>query len=84
MAKIVVDPCGDACAASEGATLSLFSYQDLKSKKKEVPKIQCLDGNDSRFEITFFCPWLIKKIYLEFKMSVAMVITISVGPRVVI
>ncbi|XP_068251148.1 cytosol aminopeptidase-like isoform X2 [Palaemon carinicauda] len=41
--KILVDPCDDAEAAAEGSSLSLFKYQDLKSKKKPVLTLQCLE-----------------------------------------
>ena len=34
-----VDFCGDSEAAAEGAELSKFLYQDLKSKQKTFPKI---------------------------------------------
>lgn len=44
--SIQVDPCGDAEAAAEGAHLAAFKYQDLKSKKKESPMINCLKEND--------------------------------------
>lgn len=40
---ILVDPCGDAEAAAEGSSLSIFRYQDLKTKKRPVPNIECFD-----------------------------------------
>ncbi|XP_070613494.1 cytosol aminopeptidase isoform X3 [Erythrolamprus reginae] len=42
---IEVDPCGDAQAAAEGATLSIFEYEELKQKKKPTIEIQ-LHGSD--------------------------------------
>ncbi|XP_066981744.1 cytosol aminopeptidase-like isoform X2 [Macrobrachium rosenbergii] len=44
--KILVDPCDDAEAAAEGSSLSVFKYQDLKSKKRPVPTLQCWDENE--------------------------------------
>ncbi|KAK7085790.1 bleomycin hydrolase, partial [Halocaridina rubra] len=41
--KILVDSCGDAEAAAEGSSLSVFKYQDLKSQKKSIPVLECLD-----------------------------------------
>jgi aminopeptidase len=37
--KISVDPCGFADAAAEGAVLSLFSYDELKSQDARKPKV---------------------------------------------
>merc|ERR1712004_288598 len=43
--SIHIDPCGDAEAAAESATLCLDVYDDLKSedKKKPKPAMQCVD-----------------------------------------
>lgn len=35
--QVKVDPCGDAQAAAEGAYLSSFKYDELKSKDKQKP-----------------------------------------------
>ncbi|XP_022106709.1 cytosol aminopeptidase-like [Acanthaster planci] len=37
---ISVDPCTDAQAAAEGASLALFSYDELKDKSKKKPKVE--------------------------------------------
>ncbi|XP_062864778.1 cytosol aminopeptidase isoform X2 [Trichomycterus rosablanca] len=37
VAHLEVDPCGDGQSAAEGATLSLFEYDELKSKRKTPP-----------------------------------------------
>jgi len=44
---ILVDSCGDGEAAAEGANLSAFFYDELKSKKKTIPPFACFDGNDA-------------------------------------
>ncbi|KAK3851450.1 hypothetical protein Pcinc_041900 [Petrolisthes cinctipes] len=44
--SVGVDVCGDGEAAAEGAHLASFIYQDLKTKKKPIPTITCLDHND--------------------------------------
>uniref|UniRef100_T1IIZ4 Cytosol aminopeptidase n=1 Tax=Strigamia maritima TaxID=126957 RepID=T1IIZ4_STRMM len=46
---IDVDPCGDACAAAEGASLALFSYDDLKNPKNKKKTVNfSLYQNDNR------------------------------------
>ncbi|XP_071512966.1 cytosol aminopeptidase-like isoform X3 [Panulirus ornatus] len=45
--KILVDPCGDGEAAAEGAHLSTFKYQDLKSNKKPIPTVHCFVEGDT-------------------------------------
>jgi len=44
--SIHIDPCGDAEAAAEAATLCMDVYDDLKSedKKKPKPAMQCVDS----------------------------------------
>jgi len=37
--KVFVDPCGFADAAAEGAILSLFNYDELKSQDSRKPKL---------------------------------------------
>lgn len=37
---VEVDPCGDAQAAAEGASLGIFEYEELKQKKKPTLEIQ--------------------------------------------
>ncbi|KAB7506841.1 Cytosol aminopeptidase [Armadillidium nasatum] len=45
--EVVVDPCSDGCSAAEGASLSLFSYQELKQEKKSIPKLRCFEESDN-------------------------------------
>ncbi|KAI0221061.1 Cytosol aminopeptidase [Lamellibrachia satsuma] len=50
VSSVAIDPCGDAEAASEGAHLSLFSYDDLKAadKRKLAVDLTCYtDHSDS-------------------------------------
>lgn len=54
LGNIRVDPCGDGEAASEGAYLAAFKYQDLKSKKKESPEIACFVEDDIGFVVIFY------------------------------
>ena len=37
--EVEVDPCGDVEAAAEGSLLSLHTYNELKSEKKQKPKV---------------------------------------------
>lgn len=43
LSSVEVDPCSDAEAAAEGAVLSQYVYQELKSKKKERAQVMCGD-----------------------------------------
>ncbi|XP_042216303.1 cytosol aminopeptidase-like isoform X2 [Homarus americanus] len=49
ISKILVDSCGDGEAAAEGAHLAVFKYQDLKSKKKPIPTVQCFTEDNERW-----------------------------------
>lgn len=53
--EIHFDSCGDAEAAAEGAHLSLYSYDELKSEKykKKVVKINVYQGEDAATKQAF-------------------------------
>ena len=49
-----MDPCDDAEAAAEGSSLALFKYQDLKSKKKPIPSLECFGTAEDGYVFFFF------------------------------
>ncbi|XP_006822705.1 cytosol aminopeptidase-like [Saccoglossus kowalevskii] len=49
MKQIELDPCTDAQAVAEGATLGLFTFDELKEESKRKPKVNLsLHGNRNR------------------------------------
>ncbi|XP_077992292.1 cytosol aminopeptidase-like [Glandiceps talaboti] len=48
---IEIDPCTDPQAAAEGASLGLFSYDELKDESKRKPKVEiALHGNQDSLD----------------------------------